>query len=112
MIKKSQTRLKLEESGRVFMIWPQTVCHFIDQSSPFYGVTQEEMEERRFELVVAVKGESGFSGHTTQAKTSFLSHEILINHRFINMISYDGENCRFHADIDKMDEVEATSDIC
>lgn len=47
-IKKSQTRLKLGESGRLFMIWPQTVCHWINEKSPFYGVSEKEMEERRF----------------------------------------------------------------
>jgi hypothetical protein len=34
---KRQKRLKIEGSGRVFMIWPQTVCHVIDENSPLYG---------------------------------------------------------------------------
>lgn len=47
VIEKRQKRLKIEESGRVFMIWPQTVCHVIDEKSPFYGVDEVEMRERR-----------------------------------------------------------------
>ena len=53
-----------------------------------------------------MKGESQYSGHTTQAKTSYLAHEIKIGFRFVNMISFDEVNECFFADVDKMDQIE------
>lgn len=57
-------------------------------------------------MVVGLKGESQYSGHTTQAKTSYLAHEIKIGFRFVNMISFDEINECFFADVDKMDQIE------
>lgn len=44
---KCQQRLKLENNGRVFLIWPQTVCHFIDKNSPLYDMSAKDLIERR-----------------------------------------------------------------
>ena len=49
---KCQTRLKLENNGRVFLIWPVTVCHVIDKSSPFYDMSAKEFLERRLENIL------------------------------------------------------------
>lgn len=46
-IGKSQQRLKLENNGRVFLIWPQIVCHTIDEASPFYDMSAKDLLERR-----------------------------------------------------------------
>lgn len=44
---KSQESLKLENNGRVLLIWPLTVCHFIDKLSPFYDLSAKDLLERR-----------------------------------------------------------------
>jgi potassium inwardly-rectifying channel subfamily J, other len=74
---KSQQRLKLENNGRVFLIWPQTVCHVIDKNSPFFDMSARDLIQRRFEIVLSLTGNSRHTGQTTQSRTSYLSSEIL-----------------------------------
>jgi potassium inwardly-rectifying channel subfamily J len=105
-IGKRQKRLKIEASGRVFMIWPQTVCHVIDETSPLYGYGPMDFEDGRFEIIVGLKGESSYSGHTTQARASYLPHEVLWGYRFLNIVTYDNEVESFVADVEMMDETE------
>lgn len=59
-----------------------------------------------FEIIIGHKGESSYSGHTTQARTSYLAREVLWGYRFVNIASFDDENKCFVADVDAMDEVE------
>lgn len=55
---------------------------------------------------MGLKGESSYSGHTTQARTSFMPHEILWGYRFLNIVTYDKKIQSFVADTDLIDEVE------
>lgn len=103
---KIQTRLKLEHNGRVLLIWPQTVCHYIDKTSPFYDMSAQDLIERRFEILISLSGNSSHTGMTTQTRTSYLSNEILWGHRFVNVISYDAEIGSYVTHIDKLDDVE------
>ncbi|KAG5668214.1 hypothetical protein PVAND_016162 [Polypedilum vanderplanki] len=106
---KRQQRLKIQDSGRVFMIWPQTVCHVIDENSPLYKYGPMDFIDGRFEIIVGLKGESSYSGHTTQARASYLPHEVLWGYRFLNIVTFDDEAGSFVADVDMMDETERVS---
>lgn len=46
-VAKRQKRLKIEDSGRTFMVWPQTICHVIDENSPFYAYGPMDFADRR-----------------------------------------------------------------
>ena len=41
---------------RVFVIWPITVCHEIDASSPLYDVSKESLKSARFEIIAILEG--------------------------------------------------------
>lgn len=103
---KSQQRLKLENNGRVFLIWPQTVCHIIDSSSPFYNMSARDLIEKRFEIIVSLTGMNAHTGQMCQARTSFLSKEIYWGHRFTNVINYDRTYGQYVVDVERLDEVE------
>lgn len=103
---KIQTRLKLENNGRVLLIWPQTVCHFIDHTSPFYDMSARDLIEKRFEILISLSGNSSHTGMTTQTRTSYLSSEILWGNRFTNVISYDSDIGSYVTHIEKLDDVE------
>lgn len=103
---KNQQRLKLEANGRVFLIWPQTVCHVIDKDSPFYDMSARDLIQRRFEVVVSLTGISRHTGQMTQARTSYLSREVLWGHRFCNVITYDKKDRNFVTHVDKLDNIE------
>lgn len=105
-VSKSQQRLKLENNGRVFLIWPQTVCHLIDKTSPFYDMSARDLIQKHFELVLSLTGVSKHTGQMTQSRTSYLSREILWGHRFTNVITYDRKEGNYVTHVDRLDEIE------
>lgn len=105
-IGKSQQRLKLESNGRVFLIWPQTVCHLIDKTSPFYDMSARDLIEKRFEIVLSLTGVSSHTGQMTQSRTSYLSKEICWGHRFSNVITYSRSYGHYVTHVEKLDQIE------
>lgn len=104
-----QARLKLVSNGKLFLLWPETVCHFIDESSPLYHYSAKSLLESRFEICVSITGDSRKTGQTVQARTSYLSSEILWGQRFTNIIEYDRDSEEYVADYNRFDETVAVS---
>ncbi len=79
-----------------------TVMHEIDAASPLRGVTPEVLAERNAELVVTTSGVDETLVQPVHARTSYLPHEILWNHRFTDIMGWteDGRRAvdysRFH----------------
>jgi inward rectifier potassium channel len=79
-----------------------TVIHEIDVDSPLYATTPEALAENNAEIVVTASGIDEILVTTVHARTSYLSHEILWNHRFADIIGWteDGRRAidyrRFH----------------
>ena len=79
-----------------------TAIHEIDAQSPLHGVTAEKMAAVNAELVVSASGVDETLVQPVQARTSYLPHEILWDHRFADIIGYteDGRRAidyrRFH----------------
>lgn len=89
--------------GSPFFIWPLTVVHKIDEDSPFYNMSPSEMQEGNFEIVVILEGTAESTGQTIQARTSFLSTEILWGFRFEPAIAYSKDLRGYEVDYDKFD---------
>lgn len=75
--------------GRLMFIWPTLLTHKIDEKSPLFGVTK--MDEN-FEIVVMLEGAVESTGLATQARSSYLSSEIIWNHRFEEMMKLSKES--------------------
>ena len=41
---------------RIFLVWPITICHEIDEDSPFWNLTPDDLYKDDFELVVILEG--------------------------------------------------------
>ena len=66
----------------IFFIWPLNVVHTIDERSPLYHMSAEDLLHReRFEIVVILEGTTESTAMTTQARSSFIPSEILWGHR-------------------------------
>ena len=50
------------------MLWPVTVAHRIDSSSPFYDMGPREILASKFELVVTCEGINETNGNSVQVK--------------------------------------------
>jgi inward rectifier potassium channel len=78
------------------------VLHVINSDSPLYGATAASLEAQNAELVVTGTGLDETMAQPVHARTSYLSNEILWDHRFVDMIGYteDGRRAidyrRFH----------------
>ncbi|XP_011341257.1 uncharacterized protein LOC105281618 isoform X2 [Ooceraea biroi] len=86
------------ENGDLFFIWPTIIIHVINDSSPFYNMSAEDMLTERFEIVLILEGTVESTGQTTQARSSYLSQEILWGHRFDSMVSYSKERQGYEVD--------------
>ena len=74
------------------MMLPNTICHKIDETSPFYAKGPKEIVRSKFELVVFLEGIVESTGNTVQTKTSYLPREILWGYRFENMVKFLQKN--------------------
>ncbi|ODM90718.1 G protein-activated inward rectifier potassium channel 4 [Orchesella cincta] len=82
----------------VFFIWPMVVIHTIDQDSPLYRFTADELIKQKFEIVVILEGVIESTGSTTQARSSYLPSEILWGHRFENLVTFKKEHGEYDVD--------------
>lgn len=46
-LRQFQHSLKLENDGRVFLIFPTVLCHVIDAQSPLYDLSAKDLLEKR-----------------------------------------------------------------
>lgn len=67
---------------RIFLVTPVTILHEIDEESPLFGLSQQDLETADFEIVVILEGIVEATSMTAQARSSYLASEILWGHRF------------------------------
>ncbi|XP_016147565.1 G protein-activated inward rectifier potassium channel 3-like isoform X2 [Sinocyclocheilus grahami] len=72
---------------RLFLVSPLVISHEIDVRSPFWDMSQGQLEKEDFEIVVILEGMVEATGMTCQARSSYLAEELLWGHRFCPMMS-------------------------
>ncbi|KAF0294016.1 ATP-sensitive inward rectifier potassium channel 12 [Amphibalanus amphitrite] len=83
----------------IFFIWPLNVVHTIDERSPFYHMSAEDLlHKERFEIVVILEGTTESTAMTTQARSSFIPSEILWGHRFEPIIDFKRDTGKYEVD--------------
>ncbi|XP_013786774.1 G protein-activated inward rectifier potassium channel 3-like [Limulus polyphemus] len=101
------------DSDSLFLLWPTVVIHEINETSPLYTMSAEELLKDKFELLVILEGTTVSTGQSFQAKTSYLSHEILWGHRFEQIIAYNKETGEFVVDFGKFNNTyEVETPLC
>ncbi len=63
-----------------------TVMHHIDESSPLYGATPESMAQAQADIVVTLTGIDETVSQTVHARHYYLTEEILMDRRFVDII--------------------------
>ena len=80
----------------LLLLWPTIISHKIDEESPFFEMTPQELLYSNFELIVTLEGSVEETGNTIQVRTSYLPNEILWGHRFDNdVMTYDARKCGY-----------------
>ncbi|CAD5230549.1 unnamed protein product [Bursaphelenchus okinawaensis] len=95
---------------RVLLLWPIIIRHIIDEDSPLYGMTPEEMESNDFEIIMTVEGIVEATGATFQARTSFLPFEIEWGRRFTPMVHLNSKRNEYEVDYGLFDVTDPLAD--
>jgi len=85
--------LQLERSRVDSLMMNWTVVHPIDENSPLYELSEEDMRDSDLELYVLVKGFDDVYSNTVLRRTSYTYDEVLFNKKFVPMYreSEDGK---------------------
>jgi inward rectifier potassium channel len=86
--------LELERTRVESMPMSWTVVHPLDENSPFYGFSEEDMKTSDVELYVMLRGFDDVFSNYVQQRTSYTFSEILFNRKFVPMYreSEDGKS--------------------
>ncbi|XP_028814886.1 ATP-sensitive inward rectifier potassium channel 11 [Denticeps clupeoides] len=71
----------------IFLVSPLVICHVIDRTSPLYELSEQDLQSDSIEVIVVLEGVVETTGITTQARTSYLSEEVLWGQRFVPTVS-------------------------
>ena len=92
--------------NELFLLLPMVIIHVIDEKSPFFEITPDQLKESDYEIVVVLDGIVEHTGMNTQPKTSYTSDEILWGYDFLNVIGQDFiENGKYFVDFSKFNEI-------
>ncbi|XP_069618880.1 ATP-sensitive inward rectifier potassium channel 8 [Ranitomeya imitator] len=79
------------ESNNIFLVAPLIISHVIDKRSPLYDICASDLSTQDLEVIVLLEGVVETTGITTQARTSYVTEEILWGHRFMPIVSEEEE---------------------
>jgi potassium inwardly-rectifying channel subfamily J len=83
------------EEPCLFFVWPLEIVHTIDEESPLYDMSSDDLAKEKFELLVIMEGTIETSSMTFQARSSYLPTEVLWGHRFEQMLLYRKDQNKF-----------------
>lgn len=86
---------------RLFLVWPVIIVHRINEESPFWELSPEDLHKEQFEFIVMLEGIVESTGMTTQARSSYLPGEILWGHRFERLVTFQKENGQYEIDFSR-----------
>lgn len=94
--------LPLQRSTSPVFVMTWTAMHVIDEESPLWGEDLESMERDEVFFIVSLTGLDGTFSQTIHARRMYEWHDVRIDHRFVDIISFldDGrariDYTRFH----------------
>lgn len=98
--------LKLERSAVALLPLHWTIVHPIDEYSPLYGKTAEELRQKNAEIIVLIKGFDETYSQLVHTNTSYVAEEMLWNVQFKKMYSdHAGKGTVLR--LDEIDETES-----
>jgi inward rectifier potassium channel len=100
--------LKVQRSRSPLFALSWTIMHVIDEKSPLYGATLDQLYDMQFELLILLSGTDDTLADVIYARHSYTPDEILMDHRFVDVISIT-PNGRRLVDLNHFHETEPLS---
>lgn len=86
-----QLDVKIDDSrNNLLLIWPVTIVHEIDESSPFFQLNAEQLANFKFEIITVIEGTVESTGQSIQVRSSYLPSEVRWGYRFEPIVSTHG----------------------
>lgn len=109
ILRQRQTELELfadDCKTNKLLIWPMIIVHKIEENSPLYDLSVNNLHNDSFEIIVSLEGTIESTGQSTQARSSYLSSEILWGHRFEQILEFDSYLGEYVADFSKFHDTK------
>ncbi|ESN94674.1 hypothetical protein HELRODRAFT_107917 [Helobdella robusta] len=87
-----------------YLAWPIRVIHKIDDCSPFWGATQDQISHAEFEILIVLEASCEATGSTVQVKTSYLPSEIDYGFKLAPLFTRTKLNGQYKVDYSKFHE--------
>jgi len=103
-------QLPLERSRIDSLPMNWTVVHPINEESPFYGLTEEDLKTADAEVYVLVKGFDDIFSNTVLQRTSYRFNEIKFNAKFERMYYENEDDTATIVEVDKLHNYKLIKD--
>jgi len=103
--RRTYAQLELERSNIFFLPLTWTIVHPIDEASPLYRKTSQDLADRVVEIMVLIRGFDDTFSQVVNARSSYRFDEILWGHRFLPAFHSD-EHGHLVLDLARIDAVE------
>jgi inward rectifier potassium channel len=107
---RAYDQLKLERTHVVFFPLSWTVVHPIDESSPLFARSQEDLRQCEAELLILLSGVDETFAQTVHTRTSYKADEVVVGARFVNIYKPRAADGSEGIDISRLSEIEAIPD--
>jgi inward rectifier potassium channel len=103
--------LRLERESVVFFPLSWTVVHSIDQDSPLFGVTEDELCATGAEFLILLTGMDETFSQVVNARTSYRANEVVWDAKFTDIFIYDPEGRMAGVDMKRFHDTAPVSKI-
>ena len=104
--RRNYVRLELERPDVYFLPLTWTVVHPIDESSPLYGKTPQDLADHAVEIMVLIKGFDDTFSQVVNARYSYRFDEIAWGERFLPAFHND-DHGHLVLDLERIDATES-----
>ena len=100
------TQLKLERTKVVFFPLSWTIVHPIDESSPMFGLTHDDLVRMDTEFLILISGIDETFAQTVHARSSYKADEIMVGRKFSNMYNPVARDGTISIDVSRLSDTE------
>ncbi len=109
-LSRQYDQLTLERTRVVFFPLSWTIVHPIDEKSPMWGMTADELAKRDAEFLVLMSGVDETFSQVVHARTSYKPLEIIFGHHFVNIYNPVRADGTVSIDVRKLGHTEPATD--
>jgi inward rectifier potassium channel len=96
---REYTQLKLERTKVVFFPLSWTIVHPIDETSPMFAMTHDDLVDSETEFLILLSGIDETFAQTVHARSSYKAEEIVYGKKFANMFNPVGSDGTISIDV-------------